>query len=654
MNTYVKIKEGKRSLQIPFEGYISPTYRCLNNCSHCWISLSANEVAEEELSFLEIKRLIDEARQLGCNRWHISGGEPMLRDDFIAIFEYITNNSLGYSLNTTGMMITKEIANLMKRKGSKLISLYGSTAEVHDEVTRSPGSFEKVIRGMSYLREAGAGFIVQVVPMKSNYHQIDDMLLLADKFSMHKRFGAKWLYLSASGCKSRNADIKKQRLDPREAAKLICSGGCFEEKAAKDSGSKAISGDEGLFDECIINRQSFFMNPYGKMSFCSHLVDSDFYYDFKTGNILDYWDRFRPSLKGKVKVDESYTNNCGSCQIKDECSWCPAYAYLEKKDHTAKIQYLCDITKEKVDIKTDWQNRHCQYYELGGFIIKVESEKEMNEALFHPKLEKFRRIKPVKTDIVIKHFFHIPHMDDTDKGEKVFEIFPWTIFKKNRVFIYEMIGHGKEKDYTFRRMIVDEDYTRVNIYHGNDDYYSQGDIETLSLLPTDQIFMAPFLANNKGFFVHSCGVNIGGQGVLLVGHSGYGKSTLAMMLERSGEVLSDERIAIREEDHLFKMYGTWSNGEAGISSAGCVELKYIIFINKSDKNQLVEINSKKEVLKRLTACIIRPFVTHNWWENTLSLVDDIIGKTAAQVLYFDRTTKAVELLEKLCSPKGIL
>ena len=92
---------------------------------------------------------------------------------FPEIFDYITKNSCSYSLNTNGTLITPEIAALMKRKGSKMISLYGATAEIHDHITRNPGSFKATLKGFRLLQEVGADFIVQIVPMKDNYHQLE-------------------------------------------------------------------------------------------------------------------------------------------------------------------------------------------------------------------------------------------------------------------------------------------------------------------------------------------------------------------------------------------------------------------------------------------------------------------------------------------------
>ena len=142
--------------RLPLKGSIDLTYRCNNNCRHCWLSLPANAPEKKnELTFDEIPRIVDESRAMGCQRWSISGGEPLLRPDFPEIFDYLTRKVVTYSLNTNGTLITPEIARLLKRKGTKMIALYGVTAEIYDHITRNPGGFEKVMRGFEYLTEAG-------------------------------------------------------------------------------------------------------------------------------------------------------------------------------------------------------------------------------------------------------------------------------------------------------------------------------------------------------------------------------------------------------------------------------------------------------------------------------------------------------------------
>ena len=202
--------------RLPLEGNLDLTYRCNNNCRHCWLRIPANsKERNRELTLEELKQIADEARQMGCRKWQISGGEPMLRPDFTEIFDYLTSRSVSYSLNTNGTLITPEIARLLTRKGSKMVALYGATAEVHNNVTRNPGSFEATMQGFAYLKEAGAGFIVQIIPMRANFHQYEDMVRLAQSWSPQYRIGAAWLFLSAGGSAKKNAEIRRQRLDPQ-------------------------------------------------------------------------------------------------------------------------------------------------------------------------------------------------------------------------------------------------------------------------------------------------------------------------------------------------------------------------------------------------------------------------------------------------------
>ena len=122
--------------------------------------------------------MVDQSRALGVREWAISGGEPMLREDFSELFEYVTAKAHTYTLNTNGTLITPAIARQLTRKGAKMVAVYGATAEVYDHVTRNPGGFEELLQGLNYLKEAGAGFIVQLIPMRDNWRAVgrDDRL----------------------------------------------------------------------------------------------------------------------------------------------------------------------------------------------------------------------------------------------------------------------------------------------------------------------------------------------------------------------------------------------------------------------------------------------------------------------------------------------
>ncbi len=73
------------------------------------------------------------------------------------IFDLLTRRFRPYTLNSNGTLITPAIARLLRRKGAKLIALYGATAEVHDRITRTPGSFAAVMQGWPTSGRPGRG-----------------------------------------------------------------------------------------------------------------------------------------------------------------------------------------------------------------------------------------------------------------------------------------------------------------------------------------------------------------------------------------------------------------------------------------------------------------------------------------------------------------
>lgn len=62
------------------------TGRCNLRCRHCYNAQYWKQ--NRELSILEIKRILDEAKDVGCKTFTFSGGEPFYRNDIIEIIKY--------------------------------------------------------------------------------------------------------------------------------------------------------------------------------------------------------------------------------------------------------------------------------------------------------------------------------------------------------------------------------------------------------------------------------------------------------------------------------------------------------------------------------------------------------------------------------------
>ena len=651
LRDYLKIKKINNLPRLPLEGSIDLTYRCNNDCRHCWLRIPADSPQKKaELTFAEIKKIVNEARNMGCRKWSISGGEPMLRPDFPEIFDYLTSNANFYSINTNGTLITPKIARLMTKKGVKMVALYGATKDVHDHVTRNPGSFEVTMRGFRYLKEAKAGFIVQLIPMKDNYHQFKEMVSLAESLSKHYRVGAPWLYLSDCADKERNAEIKRQRLAPKEVVKLDKPDLSYEEWMKEENSScYQAKNSNYLFSSCVTSRRSFHIDPYGKMTFCCFIKDPSFRYDLRKGTFRKCWEDFIPSLATKVKVTEEYKKNCDSCEFKKDCRFCPVYGYLEHRDFNKKVDYLCAVAKENRKFKENWQRNHRRYFKIADITIQVESDLCINEQTFHPKFKQFEVKGQGEDTISIQHHFSLPDLEGKDLGEECYRKAPWAIYKNNGSWIYLGISPTQGEKSLHRVVTFNAQHTRARIYNDKEEIFLKGNLHSLTMFPSDQILLARILADRQGCYLHSCGVNLEGKGLLFVGHSDAGKSTMATMLKGKAEILCDDRIIIRKQPTGFKIYGTWSHGDMPDVSANSAPLKAILFLEKAEENKIIAINDKKEITKRLLSCLIKPFVTTDWWEKSLLLVEKICKEVPCFVLEFDKSGAMVDLLKRfLC------
>ena len=88
---------------------------------------------------------------------NFGGGEPLLRKDLLRISEFASRCGLRISMNSNGYLIDREKAEELKKCGfSKIgISIDSHLAEVHDDFRGVRGSYEKAVKALSYLNEAG-------------------------------------------------------------------------------------------------------------------------------------------------------------------------------------------------------------------------------------------------------------------------------------------------------------------------------------------------------------------------------------------------------------------------------------------------------------------------------------------------------------------
>ena len=148
----------------------------------------------------------------------LSGGEPLYRHDIFELAEYATSRGLRTALATNGTLVTRDIAEKIKKAGIKRvsISLDGSDAITHDTFRGIPGAFEAAVYGMRNLQELGVSVQINTTIARHNAHQLPDVLELA------RRLGADALHtflLVPVGC---GVDIAaEQMVAPEEYERML-------------------------------------------------------------------------------------------------------------------------------------------------------------------------------------------------------------------------------------------------------------------------------------------------------------------------------------------------------------------------------------------------------------------------------------------------
>lgn len=154
--------------------------RCNFKCIHCYLGVHRQETSE--LSFEQVKHIIDELKQAGVIQIALTGGECTLRKDFIDIYQYVKENGFIVTVFTNASNISDELVECFKKYPpfSVEISLYGASMKTYYEVT-GVDAFEKVKSNVKKLHDAGVHLSIKTPLMKQNVQDEEDLKAIASE-----------------------------------------------------------------------------------------------------------------------------------------------------------------------------------------------------------------------------------------------------------------------------------------------------------------------------------------------------------------------------------------------------------------------------------------------------------------------------------------
>lgn len=304
-----------RQLKAPHRFDLALTYRCNNDCFHCY---AGGPRKTKELSTERWIQVIDIIDSLDVGSIVFTGGEPLLREDLVELVTYSRNLVTG--LITNGRLLTKDMISLLEKAELDHIQItIEGLREIHNKMVCSD-AWDETVAGIKNALSSSVYTLTNTTLTTWNIHEVPELLdflagLGVERFAMN------------SIIKTGRAESAEYGLTPDELRSHL--------ETIKDKAMEAgmdivwytptrrcdfdpLSLGLGL-KICSAARINVTVEPDGRVIPCQSWFEG-------MGYILeDSWDSIWNSELARFIRAKSYMpDECRGCELLDECTaGCP-------------------------------------------------------------------------------------------------------------------------------------------------------------------------------------------------------------------------------------------------------------------------------------------------------------------------------------------
>jgi len=325
------------------------TRACNLSCLHCHVS--AREAMPDELNLKEAIHAIDEMASLGTEAVIFSGGEPLLRKDFVlALANYCDDRGIITAILSNGLLITPHTALQLQEAGIKAIGIPIDSVvpEKHDHLRNLPGTFNKAVSAIKTCLEIDLEVIITTMALKDTYSEMPQRLdflynLGVDEVAVYDLVPV-----------GRGKNVMDQAMTQEQRVNLIR---WLQSKQEDSEMTFAMSGGTPLYPEialeihrshgtkpkdllvkefwvhnnvgCHAGNMYFSLRPNGDVYPCTFLP-------IKAGNIREQslTDIWRNSeVLNSLRHRQKLKGECGGCEYREVCGGCRGRAYACTGDY---------------------------------------------------------------------------------------------------------------------------------------------------------------------------------------------------------------------------------------------------------------------------------------------------------------------------------
>lgn len=354
------------------EVHWSVTGACNLKCRHCF--MSAPGAKHGTPSHEEIIRVADELAECGIFSVGITGGEPLIRSDFLAIIDALNEREIGVGIiYTNGWLVNEQLLDeLDARKVHPAFQLSFDGVGSHDWLRGVPGSEEQVIRALELLKERHHGVSVSLCMNKKNCDRLRESVnLMAGLGVRSMKCGSmmdlgEWMSPDLAAAKlSQEEEIEAfEKYIPLyfadDAPLSIMLGGAFMYTPGDPKWSifherKVTPGEEHQRPSCGVLSKNFYIGADGMVTPCMGMADC---------GIADIFPNLKETPLREILRESEFVNmcyatvgdirdrnpKCRACRFIDRCAGgCRNSVVTKKDDYYGYDPLLCEFFENGYD-----------------------------------------------------------------------------------------------------------------------------------------------------------------------------------------------------------------------------------------------------------------------------------------------------------------
>jgi radical SAM protein with 4Fe4S-binding SPASM domain len=160
----------------PYRMDLAITYRCNNDCTHCYNARPRNY---PELSTQMWHQILDKLWSIGIPHVVFTGGEPTLRLDLPELIAHAEQNGQITGINTNGRRLADRayVENLVKVGLDHVqITLESHDPGIHDSMVNKQGAWKQTIAGIQNVLETPLYVMTNTTMLSTNSYKLEQTL----------------------------------------------------------------------------------------------------------------------------------------------------------------------------------------------------------------------------------------------------------------------------------------------------------------------------------------------------------------------------------------------------------------------------------------------------------------------------------------------